>query len=653
MQWTPIQRPPANPALRHRFPLADGCRVGTRALIASLAWLTVLATATAGELVPLRAGPVQMKFDADNVFLRYIRVGPHEVLRGINAPIRDQNWATIAPQVSNLRIADQGDSFQVTFDVACREADIDFRWHGSITGSPDGSIEFTFDGRAHSTFMRNRIGFCILHGPSAAGKPWELQTADGKVVEGSFPTFISPHQPAKNLRAITHTVAPGIRARVKFEGEVFEMEDQRNWTDASFKTYCTPLELPYPVEVPKGTSISQKVRIDFLDKLPAAIATTDRRTVLTLQETLSTLPKLGLMVSSEVRTLSDLQRQRLKELRLDHLRVDLSLSEPSFVERLRQATEQAKALGIALQVGLNLGDRPAFDALLKEVRIRKPPVSFWLVTGGDPEDFRLAQRQLAVLGDSTPIGVTRITNFVDLNRARPADDSIGAIGFAINPQIHAFDNASMVETLPIHADVVQSARQFAGDRPLVIGPVTLAPQFVDGEDPPGGPPAGPLPTYVDPRQVEPFAAVWTLGSLKYLSDAAAHSATYFETIGWTGIMDAERVANRPSEFPSRPGEVYPVYHLLREVGGFQAERVRQIETSDPLSAVGIALQRPGQMRLLVGNLTGESQTVSLRGISGGPLTVKLLGHPSVRATPELSVTLPPYGIATIDRAIDR
>ncbi len=186
-------------------------RTASRKLAPLLALFAMTARAHAAEPIPLRAGPVTMVFDADNVFLRYIRVGPHEVLRGINAPIRDQNWATIAPRVSNLRVEDRGDSFDVTFDVSCRDADIDFRWKGSISGTAQGVIEFTFDGEAHSTFKRNRIGFCVLHGPSAAGQAWMIETVDGNTSTGRFPKFISPHQPAKNLRAITHEVATGIR----------------------------------------------------------------------------------------------------------------------------------------------------------------------------------------------------------------------------------------------------------------------------------------------------------------------------------------------------------------------------------------------------------------------------------------------------------
>jgi hypothetical protein len=605
-------------------------------LCAAIVLLAGSSISRAREPIPLRAGPVTMLFDADNVFLRYVRVGSHEVLRGINAPIRNQNWATVAPSVSNLQIEDEGDRFKVTFDVSCADKEIDFRWHGSISGSSKGVIEFTFDGVAHSTFKRNRIGFCVLHGPSAAGQSWVLKTADGATSTGNFPKFISPHQPAKNLREITHEVTPGIQARVEFHGEVFEMEDQRNWTDASFKTYCTPLEIPYPVEVAKGTKISQKITISLEGELGEPEATS-ADTVLTLTKKESALPRLGLQVSSEVKDLTNGQEALLHALRLDHLRVDLALSDKSFVDDLRRATTQAKALGVSLHIGLNLGESPAFAELLSELKKRNPPVTHWLVTGGEPAHFLKTRQQLLPVAGGAQIGVTRITNFVDLNRLRPEEQSIGAIGFAINPQIHAFDNASMVETLTIHADVVNTARQFAGERPLVIGPVTLSPQFVDGEDPPGGPPAGPYPTYVDVRQGTGFAAAWTLGSVKYLAESSAHSITYYETVGWNGIMDADDVGSRPAGYPSRPGETFPVYELLHELGEFAGGRVRQVDSSNPLSAVAIVLKKGDRTRLLVANLAAEAQTVTVRGFG---------------KSPELRVTLSPHEVGLIDRNVD-
>jgi hypothetical protein len=654
------------------FQLAEFFRSASWKLTPLILLVACTSFAAAVEPIPLRAGPLTMVLDVDNVLLRYVRVGEHEVLRGINAPVRDQNWATVAPSVSNIEIVKSDRGFKATFDVHCREADIDFRWKAAITGSDDGVIEFTFDGEAHSTFRRNRIGFCVLHGPTAAGQPWVIETVDGKSSAGHFPKFISPHQPAKNLRAIAHQVAPGIRARVEFEGEVFEMEDQRNWTDASFKTYCTPLEIPYPVEVPKGTKISQKLRISVEGERsrateppalaaglsvepvgPEASAYGSRgRTVLTMGKTESALPRIGLQVSSEVEDLTERQLQRLRALHLDHLRVDLALSDDLYYKDLRRAIEQAKALGVTLHIGLNLGDSPDFAPLLTQIRRRKPAVSFWLVSGGQEEDFAETRRQLAAVAGGARIGVTRITNFVDLNRTRPQNESVEAVGFAINPQIHAFDNPSIIETLPVHADVVNSARQFAGDRPLVIGPMTLRPLWVDGEDPPGGPLPGPLPTNVDARQVEPFTAAWTLGSVKYLAEAGAHSATYFETVGWNGIMDIDDVSARPAAFPSRPGQPFPVYHLLKEIGEFAGGTVRQIDSSDVLSAVGLALLKQEKMRVLVANLTAEEQTVALQGLFEKPVTIEVHGGKKVQATPQLAITIPPYTFARIDRVVD-
>ena len=624
-----------------------------KAMSLLLGLLTFCSTTEAADLIPLRAGPVTMVFDADNVFLRYIRVGSHEILRGINAPIRNQNWATISPQVSHLNVENHGDSFAVTFDATCQQADIDFRWQGTITGSKEGVVEFTFAGEAFSTFKRNRIGFCVLHGPSAAGQPWQLELVDGQKVGGQFPDFISAHQPAKNLRAITHQVAPFLQARVDFEGETFEMEDQRNWTDASFKTYCTPLALPYPVEIPKGTKIFQKIRISLAGKALQNPQEPSSQTLLTLEKSKSPIPRLGLQISNEFKSLTDKQLEQLKALNLDHLRVDLHLSDKAFVDQLQRANAQSKALGVSLQVSLGLGKSPNFKKLLKEIKKLQPNVSFWLVRGGDPADFERAKKELTSVLGTAKLGVTRATNFVDLNRARPEGDSIQAVGFAITPQIHAFDHASMVETLPIQADAVRSAREFSADRPLVIGPITLTPQLLDGIDQPGGPPqGGPLPTYIDKRQVEPFTAVWTLGSVKHLADASTHSATFFETIGWNGIMDADDVSARPQAFPSRPGKRFPVYQLLREIGEFQGGSVQKINSSNDLSAVGLALRKPGHMRVLVGNLTGESQTITLRGISGKAVTVQLLNGQEIQATPELAISLPPYGIARINRVVD-
>src|SRR5699024_8714562 len=41
------------------------------------------------------------------------------------------------------------------------------------------------------------------------------------------------------------------------------MEDQRNWTDASYKTYSRPLALPWPYTLAKGDQVKQAVQLDL------------------------------------------------------------------------------------------------------------------------------------------------------------------------------------------------------------------------------------------------------------------------------------------------------------------------------------------------------------------------------------------------------
>ena len=77
------------------------------------------------------------------------------------------------------------------------------------------------------------------------------------------------------------------------EGDTFEMEDQRNWTDASYKTYVRPLALPWPYTLAAGTRLAQSVSLAFEGSAPARQSTADAVS-LKLGKPLGTLPALGL-----------------------------------------------------------------------------------------------------------------------------------------------------------------------------------------------------------------------------------------------------------------------------------------------------------------------------------------------------------------------
>ena len=233
------------------------------------------------------------------------------------------------------------------------------------------------------------------------------------------------------------------------------------------------------------------------------------------------------------------------------------------------------------------------------------------------------------------------------------------MSFGLNPQVHAFDNASMIETLPIQGDTVRSARQFLGKVPLFISPVTLRVQAANQEPLPGE-----LPSNVDPRQSSLFAAGWTLGSIDYLAEAGVSRITYFETIGYKGIMAPSRPFAAQDKFPSRMGAVYPIYHVLNMVGEFAGGRVQQVVSSDPASIVGLALKDAGRRRLLVANLSDRPQKIMIEGFDNEVSIFRLgVGDPASpnsaeslewhRLSTDLAalnsrLDLPPYGIARLD-----
>ena len=192
-------------------------------------------------LIHVKCGALEFQFDPKLAFVRYIKWQGVEVVRGIYAAVRDQVWGTVAPRVSNVVVTTEADAFRLRFDVDCKQGDIDFAWNGVIEGAPR-ELRFEMQGDARSTFLRNRIGFCVLH-PLAecAGKPCRVEKADGSTVNGAFPDFIAPHQPFKDMKLVSHAVMDGVMAEVRFSGDLFEMEDHRNWTDGNFKSYCTPL----------------------------------------------------------------------------------------------------------------------------------------------------------------------------------------------------------------------------------------------------------------------------------------------------------------------------------------------------------------------------------------------------------------------------
>jgi hypothetical protein len=621
------------------------------------------------ERIQLRVGALSMVFEPQLGFLRYMTYGGKEILRGVYAAVRDRNWGTIEPRVSMVELQEEDEGFVLSFDVECISGDVDFFWRGRIVGEP-GRVEFSLDGIARKSFSRNRLGFSVLHPAECAGLACRVGKVDGTVEEGVFPLLISPHQPFMDMKSIAHEV-DGVRSEITFAGDIFEMEDQRNWTDASYKTYCTPLALPFPVDVAEGEVIQQTIVIEV--EGTTDIVDEDRGCVLLAVESIGgeNLMHIGLGLASDAGELSEVELARLRALNLSHLRVDLHLAEQGWQTVLARAWREAEALAIGLEVAIFVSDAAARQLAELAGALDGADICRILVFHEDEKSTTAGWVNLAreyLSGLQVPIGAGSNDYFTELNRERPPVEVLDLVSYSLNPQVHAFDDVSLAETLMMQMVVAHSARQFCGDLPLCVSPVTLLPRFnpnVTGAEPEPGP--GDLPPQVDVRQMSLFGAGWTALSLKYLALRGVASSTYYETSGWRGVMERAEGSALPEVFQSIAGAVFPLYHVLADVGEYAGGKVFPVHTSDLLRVDGVALVKGERRRLLLVNLTGETVAVQISGWTGAAYVVQLDERNVERAMsePEVfraeqgvryvrveSLDLLPYAVTRVDLEVD-
>ncbi len=581
----------------------------------------------------LRAGPVSLLFG--NGEIRYLRIGEREILRRVYVAVRDRNWHTIPGQASDLAIASEGNTFAVTFRMTHEQGAIRFSWAGRIEGNETGRIRFTMDGKAHSDFLTNRTGVCVLHPASCAGEACTVTHADMSRTDAAFPTDISPHQPFENIRAITHR-AGDAEVRVLMEGDVFETEDQRNWSDGSFKTYSRPLALPYPYELKSGMAVHQVITIDVsgVANWPAEVSSGPQKLDLAGVGGGEAVPPIGLTLADGVDRLSEKSIAALASLGMKHLRVDVNLDRADWRTRLRGQAATLARMRIPLEVAVYMpADRSRAPA--EELAALWPALGLsavrWIilpqrgVTG--LEDVELARTTFCRDVSSALIGGGTDAEFVAINRTHPPVGHLDFVSFSLNPQVHATDDLSLMENLEAQSDVIRSAAKLSANAGILVSPVTLRRRFnPDATAPDAGGARTELPPSVDPRQMSLYAAAWTVGSLTRLCHA--DFLTYFETHGRRGVLQGEE-SSIPGAFPARPGDIFPVYHVLKATLTFAAEQWQRIEVPRPLELAGILLHKPGRERFLLANLTSGGIDVELK--LSQPATVTLLDASSVEA----------------------
>jgi D-apionolactonase len=583
----------------------------------------------------LTAGPLTATFEDGQ--LRWIKLGDVEVIRAIAFLIRDRNWSTCPPAIENLRIEERDGGFRVSFDALTCTIDGDLPWHGEFRGTPDGTVHCEGIAMPEQDFLTCRTGFVILHPlEGVVGRPMTIEHVDGTIEKTRAPELIAGHQCFLHVRAMTHEPLPGVRATLRMEGDAWETEDHRNWTDASFKTYCRPLELPWPYTVPGGTEIRHTVTLSFEGKLPAQPAAGGGPVTLALDGEAGAMPRLGLSVLPEDAEHALAVADLVQLLGPQHLNCRIDLRSVGWDRALRPYKELAGRVGaeVVLEIiipgtespGAEIGRaaaavktaglRAAAVVVTPAADLKSYPPGTPFPTGVPSWEAIIEAARAAFPG--VRLGGGMLSNFTELNRKRPPAQLLDFVTHATSTLVHACDDRSVMENLESIPHVIRSTRAFVGDTPYRIGPAHIGNSFnpygADYTANPGN--RRSTMVRVEPRHRGLFGAAWHLGYLSEAARGGLEAATMASPAGEFGIAYTQLPHAQPW-FDATPGvKVYPLFHVLRGLACAAGARRIDAHSSDPGRLRAVAWRDGGTAQLWLANLREEPLEVRLEGPTG-------------------------------------
>jgi hypothetical protein len=575
----------------------------------------------------LRAGKLTAELEAGN--LRYIRYDGAEVLRAVSFIVRDKDWGTYNPVIADLQIEETDGRFLVTLSAVTSDTEQSFAYLARIEGRADGTLVFTGRGTSDTGFLTNRTGFVVLHPiDGISGTPVQITHTDGRVVASEFPDRINPIQPMSDLRMLTHTTPTGLTVDTLMLGDTYEMEDQRNWTDASYKTYVRPLALPWPYRLELGEVVDQAVKVTICGKVQSGRK--HGETPLQPGSVVGTVPPLGLGLRPE-NTAQTLASSAVISLlgaayfvlhhdpRSGHdaatLRAQIDVARELGVEPWLEAlivatdTDAAKTEVAALgALARSLGD-PFRTVMVSPVADLKCtlPGSVWPPA---PDAARLYKATRNAFPGAR-IGGGMFSYFTELNRKRPPAEALDLISFTTAPTVHAGDDRSVMETHEAHGAIISSVTAIAKSTPWAIGPSAIGVR-----DNPYGAAAKNNPHNIrqamnwnDPRQRGLLGAVWNLGYFADFATGGAAAVALGAPVGPFGVLSV------PSDFPQPwyqdMGGLFPVFHILRGLARLHRGKLRTLSFGATSGLTGFAAEKDGRLEMWVGNMTPYPVTLNL------------------------------------------
>lgn len=528
--------------------------------------------------------------------IRNITYQGAQIIDLLYTAIRPWDWSTLNPEEHSEVVDKSGENCLVT---------ITDTFAGSMQGitlltlQPNGkfTIDYQLTGLGKFEIQRWGVCFCLHTGDwmgstvSASGNTYSLlkeispqRVIDG-VTQGLFPASNDMYFVAPDKRSL----------KVQSTGKVLEAEDQRNWTDNTYKIYSGSLAEPRPFIIEKGMKWEQRVEFEVT---PPATSIPDGSKIIAKE--IAALPRIGVQFNGEPLLPSDDLEKALFILDIDHIRVN---EESLTAQKIATVSKSGLTLEAALLSSNEGGD---LTREVEQLSARVPAGSRLLI---HRQGRQIVQESDLPKNETLNSYIPGSDAYlVDLHREKfEFGDSVS---YSMVPTVHSSDPETIFKTLYTQKESIEFAQKFVAPQ-VSVSPITFSTR--------GNPETGHLRenriNFAQPgmaKQIKELsAAAWTLGSVFALASAGAYSGTWHELFGEFGVIYNEGAAVKFS----------PTFHALSALGAHHAHEIT-IATSLDSSWVAfedresrkmvVASQRPWIVEITPKVLAGYKSIQSLR-----------------------------------------
>ena len=412
----------------------------------------------------------------DNLFFRNITYKNIEILKLVSFLVRDKNWNNYSPKIIKTSTNNTVDNLNFEFDL--RYGDDEQFDVKILLSIGDHSIKLTATGNFLTDFWTNRIGFnLLLPLEGVVGQKVDITKSDESLELSKFPFDILPNQPIVKFNNLSYQMFNSFNLNIKFNGIYFEMEDQRNWGDASYKIYSGSLLDPFPYKEKNNSIFHQEIEIFLSEENKSSLKVEDNNFLLDELSQELQMPKIGIKVDADSNFVKNFNVDFFYHIfdfeKSIHSNNNL-FNKPVYLIALIDHTKNIDEVMNDIKEYIKLNPM-SLDKLLICPKIYLnsfQPAGEWPEVASLSEYYKAAKYHFP----KVKIFSGMVTNFTELNRKRPTGDYDG-INFSFTPIVHDASDYGLLDTPNSLEYIINTIETFSNDTPIHIGPMTIGMHF--------------------------------------------------------------------------------------------------------------------------------------------------------------------------------